>query len=80
MDKCGRGGQVTDNSATERKRFAYWVTIRVQTHSQNVEYVLVRDNNDEANAPHCYVLRALLFLFFSWYCGGIETSFISRRN
>ena len=54
--------QAIDDNMIRRMRFGCWTTEATDTHS---EYViqLSHSNNGYANAPQCYVTRALPVLF-----------------
>ena len=47
----GTAGEAAGDNITRRMRFAYWVTNGADTHSQNMQYLLVfRGNSGYANA------------------------------
>ena len=51
-----------DDITVRHMRFTCW--IRLQTHTQNMEYLLFfHGNSGFANAPHCNVLLPVLFHF-----------------
>jgi hypothetical protein len=61
MEKYCTAEQATDDNIIRRMRIACWITKATDTHSQYV-ILLLHGNNGYANAPQCYVTRALPLL------------------
>ena len=71
MTWCGKiwwAGQATDNNVIRRIRFACWITVATDTHSEYVVVTVFHCNNSNSNAPQCYVIRTLHVLFMDAVC------------
>jgi hypothetical protein len=59
VEKCGRTGEATRDSITQRMRLVCGIT-KAKTHNHNVEYLLpFYGKNGYMNARQCYVIRTL---------------------
>ena len=59
MEKCGRAGQATDDDILRHMYIACWITKVTDTHSEYVIIIAFPRQQWYANAPPCYVIRAL---------------------
>ena len=57
MGKCGRARQVIDDNIIRRMRSSCWINKATGTYSEFA--LLSHGKNGYANAPVCYVIRAL---------------------
>jgi hypothetical protein len=60
MEKYGKPREATDGNIIRRVRILCWITKATDTHTQNMQYLLLsHGKSGYANAPQCYVTRSL---------------------
>jgi hypothetical protein len=71
VDKCGGDWQATDYNTIRRMRFGCWITKATQTHTCNMQYLLLfHGSSGCVNVCQCYFIRTLLCcVFLAIVCG-----------
>jgi hypothetical protein len=66
MKKYGTARQATDDNIIRCICIACWITERLQTQTQNMEFsMLFHGKNGYTNVPHCYVIHTVPVLLTS---------------
>jgi len=63
VEKFGRARQATDDNIIEHTRFACWITMATDTHTESKILLFFYGNNSHENAPQYYVSTHIVWVF-----------------